>query len=120
MLSFSHTHLNNSNVPMDVMREDSKTDVVAHINYFPALGTPIPTSAWKKRFLGVSDEYTRLMTICDARNLQDVDLDVNGFKYLQLTPKQRVDSMSTEEVIRQEYYRELEDLAKSLYATAQT
>lgn len=98
-----------------------KGDVVAEINYFPAIGTPIPTSAWQKRYLGIGDEFTRSMSIHDIRqNQQSFDLDANGFTFVKLTPKQRVDGSSTEEAIRQYYYPELEELAKSLYAAPRT
>ncbi|KZM25783.1 uncharacterized protein EKO05_0002577 [Ascochyta rabiei] len=99
----------------DIVDRDGKGDVIADINYFPSLGTPIPTSAWKKRYLGVGDDHTRAMTIRDLRStIQDHNLETNGFKFLRLTPRQRVDSLSTEETIRREYYPELEHLAKSL------
>jgi hypothetical protein len=89
--------------------------VVADINYFAPLGTPIPTCAWKKRYLGDSDEYTRPMTIRDIRQCQNVfNLNTHGFEFVKLTPKRRADSLSTEENIRLEYYPELEELAKSL------
>ncbi|KAJ4350839.1 hypothetical protein N0V95_004392 [Ascochyta clinopodiicola] len=100
---------------VDIANVGGKGDVVADINYFPPLGEPIPTSVWKKRYLGVGDEHTRAMTIRDVRpTLQDHDLDINGFKFLRLTPRRRVDSLSTEDTIRHEYYPELEYLAKSL------
>ncbi|PSK40326.1 hypothetical protein B9Z65_29 [Elsinoe australis] len=90
--------------------------VVADINYLPALGTQIPTYAWKRRYLGVSDEHTRSMIIQDIRKqpVQAFDLATNGFKFIKLPPKQRVDSSSTEQTIRETYYLELEALAKSL------
>lgn len=89
--------------------------VVADINYFQALNTPIPTSAWKKRYLGSGDGFTRSMIIQDARHVQqDFSLDINGFKFVKLPCKQRADTSSTEEMIRQTYYPELETLAKSL------
>lgn len=90
-------------------------DVIADINYFPALGTPIPTSAWKKRYLGGRDEYTRSMIIRDVRRChQAFDLGTNGFAFVKLPSEQRVNKYSTEDMIRQEYYPELETLAKSL------
>lgn len=92
-----------------------KGQVIAHVNYFPALGTSIPTSAWKKRYLGIGDEHTRPMVIRDVRESQRVfDLSTNGFSFVKLPSRHRVDSCSTEETIRQEYYPELEALAKSL------
>lgn len=92
-------------------------DVVADINYFPASAVPIPTTAWRKRYLGVGDEHTRSMTIHDVRHTQQTfDLDTNGFTFVKLSSKQRVDNSSTEEEIRQLYYPELVELAKSLYA----
>jgi hypothetical protein len=93
----------------------SKGDIVADVNYFPALGTPIPTSAWKKRYLGVGDDHTRQMVIYDIHQThQQFDLDTNGFKFVKLRSKQRVNNSSDEETIRQEYYPELEELAKDL------
>lgn len=58
------------------------------------------------------------MIIQDIRKqpVQAFDLAANGFKFIELPPKQRVDSSSTEETIRETYYPELEALAKSLYA----
>jgi hypothetical protein len=96
-------------------------DVVANINYFPASGVPIPTTTWQKRYLGFGDKYTRSMNIHDARQTQQrFDLDTNGFTFVKLNSKKRVDSSSTEEEIRRRYYPELVDLAKSLYATLST
>lgn len=95
--------------------QNNESDVLADLNYFPALGTPIPTSTWKKRFLGISDQHTRHMTIHDVRTTtRDFDLDTNGFRFIKLTSKPRVDKSSTEETIRQEYLPELEMLAKDL------
>lgn len=56
------------------------------------------------------------MIIQDIRKqpVQAFDLATNGFKFIKLPPKQRVDSSSTEETIRKTYYPELEALAKSL------
>lgn len=96
-------------------------DVVTNINYSPASGIPIPTTTWQKRYLGVCDEYTRSMTIHDVRRTQQrFDLDTNGFTFVKMNSKKRVDSSSTEEEIRQRYYPELVELAKSLYAPLRT
>lgn len=63
-----------------------KGDVIADINYFPASGLPIPTTAWQKRYLGVGDEHTRSMTIHDVRNAQHAfNLETNGFTFMQLS-----------------------------------
>lgn len=98
-----------------------KGSVVADINYFPASGVPITTTSWQKRYLGAGDEHTRSMTIHDVRNAQHAfNLETNGFTFMQLSSKQRVDSSSTEEEIRERYYPELVDLAKRLYAALRT
>ncbi|KAF1930530.1 uncharacterized protein M421DRAFT_99821 [Didymella exigua CBS 183.55] len=90
-------------------------DIVADINYFPASGIPIPTSAWQKRYLGIGDEHTRPMTIHNVRQRQqEFDLDTNGFTFVKLKPKQRINGSSTEDEIRQDYYPELVELAKNL------
>ncbi|KAJ4368570.1 hypothetical protein N0V86_009477 [Didymella sp. IMI 355093] len=92
-----------------------KGDVVADINYFPASGLPIPTPKWQKRYLGIGDEHTPSMTIHDVRqHHREFDLDTNGFTFTKLELKPRVNSSSTEEEIRQDYYPELEELAKNL------
>jgi hypothetical protein len=91
-------------------------DVVADINYFPALGTPIPKSAWKTRYLDDNDELTRSMIIRDIRSsTKRFYLDTQGFEYVQLPPKQRVSRNDDEEVVKCEYYPELESIAKALY-----
>ncbi|KAJ8107349.1 hypothetical protein OPT61_g8931 [Boeremia exigua] len=93
----------------------AKDCVAADINYFPAADAPIPTSAWKKRYLSVGDEHTRSTIIHDVRHVQrEFSLDTNGFHFVKLPPKHRIDASSTEERIRQDYYPELEALAKSL------
>ncbi|KAF3039711.1 hypothetical protein E8E12_004518 [Didymella heteroderae] len=92
-----------------------KGDVDADINYFPASGVPIPTTTWQKRYLGIGDEHTRCMTIHNVRQTQQTfDLNTNGFTFLKLSHKQRVDISSSEEEIRQHYYPELVELAKNL------
>lgn len=98
-------------------RRDSHTsDVVADINYFPALGTPISKSEWKTRYLGDRDEFTRSMIIHDVRNSdKQFDLDTNGFQFVQLPPKNRISLDDEEETVKREYYPELEHLAKQLY-----
>lgn len=89
--------------------------VVADINYFPALDTPIQTNEWKRRYLGLGDESTRPMIIQDVRHVQrEFDLAINGFEFVKLPSRQRVDHSSTEEMIRQDYHPELEALAKRL------
>ncbi|KAF1956449.1 hypothetical protein CC80DRAFT_446388 [Byssothecium circinans] len=96
-------------------RDPPSSDIVADINYFPALGTPIPTSAWKARYLGQSDEFTRPMIIRDVRTTdKKFDLDVHGFQFVRLPPKTRVSSKDSEETVKHEYYPELEDVAKKL------
>jgi len=96
-------------------RESHSGDVVADINYFPALGTPIPKSTWKTRYLGDRDEFTRSMTIRDVRTSDaEFDLDTHGFQFVQLSPKQRVSRDNDEDTVKREYYPELEDIAKKL------
>jgi len=92
------------------------TDVVANINYFPATGIPIPKSEWKVKYLDDKDEYTRPMLIRDVRKANKTfDLDVNGFTFVTLPQKQRVDRHSSEEDVKREYYPELEEVVKNLY-----
>ncbi len=89
--------------------------VVADINYLSPSDKPIPTSAWKKRYLNVGDEHTRSMIVHDVRHAQrSFSLDTNGFTFLKLPSRKRIDVSSTEEMIRQDYYPELEGLAMSL------
>ncbi|KAI4657960.1 uncharacterized protein J4E78_006350 [Alternaria triticimaculans] len=91
------------------------TDVVANINYFPATGIPITKSEWKVKYLDDKDEYTRPMLIRDVRKANKTfDLDVNGFTFVTLPQKQRVDRHSSEEDVKQEYYPELEEVVKNL------
>ncbi|KAH7092263.1 hypothetical protein FB567DRAFT_516869 [Paraphoma chrysanthemicola] len=101
---------------MDQSRRDSHSgDVTADINYFPALGTPIPKSAWKTRYLGDRDGDTRSMVIRDVRMIDKTfGLDAHGFQYVHLPPKQRVTRDSDEDTIKREYYSELETIAKDL------
>ncbi|ORY01748.1 hypothetical protein BCR34DRAFT_91109 [Clohesyomyces aquaticus] len=91
----------------------SSRDVVADINYFPALGKPIEPSSWKRRFLGVSDEYTKAVTIRDVRGLeQNFELDKNGFQFVQLPNKER--STENDATIIREYYPEITELVKNM------
>ncbi|KAJ4295121.1 hypothetical protein N0V90_007131 [Kalmusia sp. IMI 367209] len=104
---------------LNKMTESSKTkpdgDVIANINYFPATGIPIPTSSWKRRYLGVSDTYTRPMTVHDARQTSKTFmLDTHGFQLVKLPPKERVTAASDEETIKRTYYPEIEELVKTL------
>ncbi|KAI4695470.1 uncharacterized protein J4E84_002097 [Alternaria hordeiaustralica] len=98
------------------MQQDShNTDVIANINYFPATGIPIPKSEWKVKYLDDKDEYTRPMLIRDVRKANKTfDLDVNGFTFVTLPQKQRVDRHSSEEDVKREYYPELEEVVKKL------
>jgi hypothetical protein len=100
-----------------MQKQDSKSgDVVADINYFPALGTPMPKSAWKTRYLDENDEFTRPMIIRDVRTSnKNFNLDTHGFEFVQLLPKQRVSRNDDEETVKREYYPELEYIAKRLY-----
>lgn len=91
-------------------------NVVGDINYFPALSTPILKSAWKMRYLGDNDEFTRSMIIRNVRTSDKCfDLDTQGFQFLKLLPKQRVSCNDNEEAVKHEYYPELECIAKELY-----
>ena len=101
------------------MQQDShNTDVIANINYFPATGIPIPKSEWKVKYLDDKDEYTRPMLIRDVRKANKTfDLDVNGFTFITLPQKQRVDRHSSEEDVKREYYPELEEVVKNLYGS---
>jgi len=99
------------------MRRDSyNTDVIADINYFPALGTPIPKSEWKPRYLDSRDAYTRPMLIHDVRTSgKTFNLDVHGFQFEQLPEKKtRVSRDDDEDTVKRDYYPELEDMAKKL------
>ncbi|KAI4712717.1 hypothetical protein J4E89_002986 [Alternaria sp. Ai002NY15] len=100
-----------------IMQPDPHTtDVVANINYFPATGIPIPKSEWKVKYLDDKDEYTRPMLIRDVRKADKTfDLDVNGFTFVTLPQKQRVDRHSSEEDVKREYYPELEEVVKKMY-----
>ena len=99
----------------DVLKGSNSDHVVADINYFPALGTPIPTSAWKKRYLGIGDEFTRPMTIHDVgKSDKTFSLDTNGFQFVKLPSRPRVSAADDEETIKREYYPELEQIAKEL------
>ncbi|KAI4679994.1 uncharacterized protein J4E88_005884 [Alternaria novae-zelandiae] len=95
--------------------DPQNTDVVANINYFPATGIPIPKSEWKVKYLDDKDEYTRPMLIRDVRKADKTfDLDANGFTFVTLPQKQRVDRHSSEEDVKREYYPELEEVVKNL------
>jgi hypothetical protein len=73
-------------------------DVIADINYFPALGTPIPRSAWRPRYLDHHDEF-----------------NIHGFQFLQLPQnKTRITRDDDEETVKREYYPELEAIAKTM------
>jgi hypothetical protein len=102
---------------MNDSNEDSPRNyVLADINYFPALGTPIPTSAWKAPILGDRTASTRSMKIHDIRRCpQNFTLDINGFEFVTLPPKPRITASDTEEIIQQDYYPEMEDVIKKLY-----
>lgn len=96
--------------------EITPIDVEADINYFPAsTGDVIETKDWKPRLLGDADEHTRKMTIHDVRGIEDrFALDRNGFKFVKLPTKAR--DVSTDEMIQDEYYPEVAEVLKELYA----
>jgi hypothetical protein len=98
-----------------MQQDPHNTDIVANINYFPATGVPIPKSVWKTKYLDDNDEHTRPMLIRDVRKADKTfDLDVNGFTFVTLPRKDRVGRGSSEQDVKQEYYPELEDVAKKL------
>jgi hypothetical protein len=92
------------------------SDVVADINYFPALGTPIPKATWKPRYLDHHDEFTRPMLIRDVRTSGNAfDLNIHGFQFIQLPQnKARITCDDDEETVKREYYPELEALAETM------
>lgn len=88
-------------------------DVLADINYFPATGKVITTEEWQPRYLGVSDEDTRKMTIRDIRGMEDqFSLDENGFKFVKLPSNHR--SNDDDETIKTEWYPEISGVIKEL------
>ncbi|KAI4933938.1 uncharacterized protein J4E92_003608 [Alternaria infectoria] len=98
-----------------MQQDPHNTDVIANINYFPATGIPIPKSEWKVKYLDDKDEYTRPMLIRDVRKASKTfDLNANGFTFVTLPQKQRVDRHSSEEDVKREYYPELEEVVKKL------
>jgi hypothetical protein len=102
-------------------REPQDGNIVADIGYFPALGIPIPTSAWRTRYLGDHDAYTRPMYIHDVRTSEKrFDLDTHGFQFIKLCQKKRVTRDDEEETVKREYYPELENLATHLFAPRPT
>ena len=91
-------------------------DIIADINYLPSTGAPITPSAWKTRYLGITYEHTRRMTIRDVRLSPRVfDLQTNGFQFIKLPPRQRVTGTDDEVTVKRDYYPELEDLVRGLY-----
>jgi hypothetical protein len=97
-------------------RDSKGADVVGNINYFPLLGTAIPKSAWKARYLDDNDSYTRSMIIRDVRTIdRSFHLDTQGFEFVHLPPKERVSRDDDEETVKREYYPELESIASKLY-----
>jgi hypothetical protein len=99
------------------MPQDSHSgDVVANINYFPAVGTSIPKSAWKPRYLDHHDEFTRRMLIRDIRRSgKAFDLNIHGFQFVQLPQnKTRITRDDDEETVKREYYPELETIAETM------
>lgn len=100
------------------MGETIPIDVKADINYFPATAELIETRYWKPRLLGDADEHTRKTTIQNVRGMEsDFVLDKNGFQFVNLPSKPR--DASTDEKIRGEYYAEIAEVLKELYARSQ-
>ncbi|KAF2830930.1 hypothetical protein CC86DRAFT_344076 [Ophiobolus disseminans] len=107
------------------MRDTSQNlpsrDVVADINYFPALGTPILKSAWRTPHLNERTETTSPMLIRDIRaSPKEFNLDTHGFQFISLPPKARVRREDDEETVKREYYPELEEIAKKLTGASTT
>ncbi|KAH5418594.1 hypothetical protein HBI23_153660 [Parastagonospora nodorum] len=99
----------------DAIERSNDGDVVADINYFPATGKPISKASWKPRYLGEPDQFTRSMTIRDARGKEeDFDLNMKGFTFIRLPPASRVTREDDEETVKRSYYPELEEIAKKL------
>lgn len=98
---------------MDLNGKCAAYDVLADINYFPATGKVITTEEWTPRYLGVSDDYTRKMTVRDVRGMEDqFELDRNGFKFVKLPSKRR--STEDDETIKTQWYREVAEVIKEL------
>ncbi|PVI00974.1 hypothetical protein DM02DRAFT_706601 [Periconia macrospinosa] len=98
---------------MDEMENYSGHDTIADINYLPATGKIIETSAWKKRYLQERDQFTRAMKIRDIRGMgHKFQLDLNGFEFVQIPTKQR--STDDDEVIIKDYYPELENIIRKM------
>jgi hypothetical protein len=92
---------------------NAPNDILADINYFAADGKVREVSTWKKRYLGVGDEYTRTMRVRDARPFADrFTLDANGFQFVELSTKNR--NTNDDAVIRGEYYKEVEEVVKNM------
>jgi hypothetical protein len=100
----------------NMLRDSHNGAVVANMNYFPALGTPIPKSAWKPRYLDHHDEFTRPVLIRDVRTTsRTFDLNIHGFQFIQLPQnKTRITRDDDEETMKREYYPELEATAKNM------
>lgn len=93
-------------------QQDPK-DVVTIINYFSPEVDYEDLSAWKHRYLGTSDEHTREVIVQDIRGQEEsFSLDENGFHFVTLPVKER--SVENEEVIKSEYYPELENVIQHL------
>lgn len=100
-------------MPVDLNGKCASYDVLADINYFPATGEVITTQEWKPRYLGVSDDFTRKMTIRDARGVEEqFDLDRNGFKFVKLPSKHR--NTDDDETIKEQWYPEVAQVIKEL------
>jgi hypothetical protein len=98
---------------MDLNGKTAAYDVLADINYFPANGKVISTEEWKPRYLGVSNDSTRKMTIRDIRGTEDkFSLDENGFEFVKLPSTQR--STEHDETIKAEWYPEVAQVIKDV------
>lgn len=112
-LSCSSVGIRNIRYTMDLNGKCTAYDVLADINYFPANGKVITTEEWKPRYLGVSDDFTRKMTIHDIRGMEDqFGLDRNGFKFVKLPSKHR--STEDDETIKTQWYPEVAEVIKEL------
>ncbi|KAI3394641.1 hypothetical protein diail_2451 [Diaporthe ilicicola] len=98
---------------MEVNGKRAAYDVIADMNYFPATGNVISTQEWKPRYLGVSNDFTRKVTIHDIRGMEDqFYLDKNGFKFLRLPSKHR--NTDDDETIKSQWYPEVAEIIKEL------
>lgn len=98
---------------MDVNGKCAAYDVLADINYFPATGNVVSTQDWKPRYLGVSNDFTRKVTIRDIRGMEDqFCLDKSGFKFIKLPSQHR--NTDDDESIKSDWYPEVAEIIGEL------